>query len=141
MRVLVTQWCPTLCNPMDCSLPGSSVRGILQARTLEWVVLLPPPGDLPDPGIEPRSPTLPVGSLLCEPPGKPKKTGAGSLSLLQGILGKTFLTSVTCYNILKCAFIVSLLNRMLSRFLFGRQSCSSPRVARLAWPKLLVRQH
>ena len=32
----VTQLCPTLCNPMDCSLPDSSVHGILQARTLEW---------------------------------------------------------------------------------------------------------
>ena len=32
----VTQSCPTLCNPMDCSLPGSSVHGILQARVLEW---------------------------------------------------------------------------------------------------------
>ena len=32
----VAQSCPTLCDPMDCSLPGSSVRGILQARTLEW---------------------------------------------------------------------------------------------------------
>ena len=33
----VLQSCPTLCNPMDCSLPGSSVHGILQARILEWV--------------------------------------------------------------------------------------------------------
>ena len=31
------QSCPTLCNPMDCSLPGSSVHGIFQARVLEWV--------------------------------------------------------------------------------------------------------
>ena len=37
--VLVTQSCPTLCDPMDCSLPGSSVHGILQARILEWVVV------------------------------------------------------------------------------------------------------
>ena len=46
---------------MDCSLPGSSVHGIPQARTLEWVAF-PPPGDLPDPGIEPASlmsPALP----------------------------------------------------------------------------------
>ena len=35
----VAQLCPTLCNPMDCSLPGSSVRGILQARMLEWVAI------------------------------------------------------------------------------------------------------
>ena len=33
------QWCPTLCNPMDCSPPGSPVPGILQARTLEWVAI------------------------------------------------------------------------------------------------------
>ena len=37
--VLVTQSCPTLCDPMDCSPPGSSVRGILQRRTLEWVAI------------------------------------------------------------------------------------------------------
>ena len=35
----VTQLCPTLCDPMDCSLLGSSVRGISQARTLEWVAI------------------------------------------------------------------------------------------------------
>ena len=37
--VLVTQSCPTLCNPMDCSLPGSSVHGISQARIKEWVAI------------------------------------------------------------------------------------------------------
>ena len=36
---LVTQSCLTLCDSMDCSLPGSSVRGILQARILEWVAI------------------------------------------------------------------------------------------------------
>ena len=88
--------------------------GILQARTLEWVAIsfsnawkwkvkvkLPsrvqlfvtpwtaayqaPPGDLPNPEIEPMSPTLQVDSLPSEPPEKPKNTGMGSLSLLQGI--------------------------------------------------------
>ena len=34
--VLVAQSCPTLCNPMDCSPPGSSIHGIFQARVLEW---------------------------------------------------------------------------------------------------------
>ena len=33
------QWCLTLCDPIDCSPPGSSVPGILQARTLEWVAI------------------------------------------------------------------------------------------------------
>ena len=45
----------------------------------------PPPGDLPNPGIEPRSPTLQVDSLLSEPMGKSKNTEVGSLSLLQGL--------------------------------------------------------
>ena len=73
-------------------LPGSSVQGILQARIQEWVVmpfssglLCPPPGDLPNPGIEPRSSTLLAESLPSEPAVKPKNTGVGSLSLLQGI--------------------------------------------------------
>ena len=39
VKVLVIQSCPTLCDPMDCSLPGSSVRGILQAIILEWVTI------------------------------------------------------------------------------------------------------
>ena len=38
-KVLVAQLCPTLCNPMDCGLPGISVHGILQARILEWVTI------------------------------------------------------------------------------------------------------
>ena len=38
-ETLVTQSCLTLCDPMDCSLSGSSVLGILQARTLEWVAI------------------------------------------------------------------------------------------------------
>ena len=39
MKMLVAQSCPTLCDPVDCNLPGSSVRGILQARMLEWVAI------------------------------------------------------------------------------------------------------
>ena len=58
---------------------------ILQARILEWVAMPSPSGDLHNPGIELRSPTLQVDSLLTEQPGKPKNTGVGSLSLLQGI--------------------------------------------------------
>ena len=82
---LVAQTCPTLCDPVDCSPPGSSVHGILQARILEWVAMLSS-RDLPNPGIKPRSPALQAGSLPSEPPGKPKNTWVGSLPLLQGIL-------------------------------------------------------
>ena len=67
--VLVSQPCLTLCDPMDCSLPGSCVHGILQARILEWIVITFS-RDLPNPWTEPRSPALQVDSLLSEPPGK-----------------------------------------------------------------------
>ena len=62
----VAQSCPTLCNPMDCNLPGSSVYGILQTRILES---FPSPGDLPNPGIEPGSPALQADALPSEPQG------------------------------------------------------------------------
>ena len=51
------------CNPMDCSPPGSPVRGISQARILEWVAISFSRG-LPDPEIEPRSPALQVVSCI-----------------------------------------------------------------------------
>ena len=57
------------CDPMDCSLPGSSVHGILQARILEWVAISSP-GDLPNPGIEPGSPALQADSLPTKLQGK-----------------------------------------------------------------------
>ena len=60
---------------MDCSLPGSSVHGVLQAR-ISWSELsCPPPGDPPNPGIKPGSPVLQVDSSLSEPPGKPLASG------------------------------------------------------------------
>ena len=68
-KVLVTQLCPILCDPMDCGLPGSSVCGILQVR-LRSILPFPSPGDLPDPGIGPRTPALQADSLPSELPGK-----------------------------------------------------------------------
>ena len=59
VRAKSLQSCLTLGNSMDCSPPGSSVHGILQARLLEWVTT-PSPGVLPDPGIEPVSLTFPA---------------------------------------------------------------------------------
>ena len=41
VKVLAAQSCPTLCDPMDCSLPSSSVHGLLQTRILEWVANIP----------------------------------------------------------------------------------------------------
>ena len=78
------QSCPILCNPIDGSPPGSSVHGVLQARILEWVAI-PFSRDLPDPGIEPRSPALQADSLLSEPPGNLVLNGI-LITSLKGIL-------------------------------------------------------
>ena len=75
----VSQSCLTLCDPAT-----HTVHGILQARILEWVAF-PSSRDIPNPGIEPKSPTLQADSLPAEPQGKPQNTGVGSQSLLQGI--------------------------------------------------------
>ena len=81
---LVAQSCLSLCDPMDCSPPGSSVHGISQARIQEWVAI-PSSRGLPNPGIKPKSPSLQVDSLPPEPPGKPRNAEEGHLSLLQQI--------------------------------------------------------
>ena len=70
MNVLVAQSCQSLCNPMDCSPQTTSMQF---SRQEYWSgEPFPPPGDLLDPGIEPRSPTLQVDSSPAEPPGKPR---------------------------------------------------------------------
>ena len=61
----VTQSCPALCDPIDYI-----VYGILQVRILEWIAV-PSPGDLANPEIEPRYPTLQADSLPANLPGKP----------------------------------------------------------------------
>ena len=74
----------TLCDPLGYSPPGSSVHEIF--RQEYWSGLsFPPPRDLLNPGIKPRSPALQEDSLPAEARGKPKNTGVGSLSLLQRI--------------------------------------------------------
>ena len=65
VKVKAAQLYPTLCDPMDYI-----VHGILQARILEWVAF-PFSRGFPNPGIEPRSPSLQVDSLPAEPQGKP----------------------------------------------------------------------
>ena len=84
-------------NVLNCSVVSDSLQphGLKPTRLLcpwgfsrpEYWSRLPclPPGDLPNPVIKPRSPALETDSLPSEPPGKPKNTGVGSLSLLQGI--------------------------------------------------------
>ena len=90
VKMLVAQSCLTLCKPMHCSPPGSSVHGILQARILERVAMPSSRGS-----SQPRDWTQVshiAGGFLyslilsqAEPPRKPKNTGMDSLPLLQGI--------------------------------------------------------
>ena len=78
-------------------------RSIGFSRQEYWSGLpFPPPGDLPNPGMEPRSPALQADSLPAEPQGKPWNTGVGSLSLLQGI----FLTQESNWGLLHCRQIL-----------------------------------
>ena len=75
----VTQSCLTLCDTMDCSLPGSSVHEIFQVRILKWVAISYS-RNLPDLRIEPTSPastTLAGGFFTTEPPGKPFEDDMG----------------------------------------------------------------
>ena len=113
---LIAQLCPTLCNPMDCSPPSSSVHGILQERILEWVAMPSSRGS-----SQPKSPTLQVDSFPAEPQGKTKKTGVGSLSLLQGI----FLTQEWNGGLPHCRWILYQLSYQGSpegyKFLYLRQ--------------------
>ena len=97
----VAQLCPTLCDAMDYS------HAILQARTLEPFHSL---GDLPNPGVKPRSPALQVDSLPAETQGKPKNTGVGSLSLLQ----QFFPTQESNWSLLHCRWILYQLSYQVS---------------------------
>ena len=86
------QSCPTLCDPRDCSLPGSPVHGILQGRILEWVAISVFRRSS-WPGVVPRSHTLQAVSLPSEPPGKPW------LYSLEGSHHTQFKKSVVLYPI------------------------------------------
>ena len=100
VKVLVTQFYPTLCNPIDYSTPGSSVHGILQARILEWVTISYSRGSSPL-GIEPGSPVLQADSLLSEPPGEPN-TGYKHPSFNTDQWQTNYSACVTMYNQNSC---------------------------------------
>ena len=78
----------------------------------------PSPGDLPNPGIGPKSPALQVDSLPAETPGKPKNTGVGSLSLLQRI----FLTQESNWGLLHCRQILYQLSYQGSAIIYQKQT-------------------
>ena len=84
LKVTVAQSCPTLRPPFS------------RARILEWVAS-PFSRGLPNPGIKLRSPTFQADSLPTEPPGKPKKTGVGSLFLLSRSSQTRIQTGVSCF--------------------------------------------
>ena len=92
----MTEW---LSLSLGCQAPLS--MGF--PRQEYWSELsFPSPGDLPNPGIEPRTPTLQADSLPAEPQGKPKNIGVGSLSLLQQI----FPTPESNWSLLHCLRIL-----------------------------------
>ena len=96
VKVKVYQSCPTLCDPVDS-------KSMEFSRPEYWSGQpFPSPGYLPNPGIEPRSPTVQVDSLPSEPQGKPKNTGLGNLSLLQWI----FLTQESKWGLQQCRWIL-----------------------------------
>ena len=125
---LGAQSCPTLCNPMDCSLPGSSVHVDSPGKNT-GVGCQDPPGDIPNPGTKPRSPILQVDPILSELPGKPKNTGVGSLSLIQGI----FLTQESNWCLLHCRWILYQLSYQRSPYSNVKisKSASQPRKTHL----------
>ena len=98
---LAAQSCPTLCNSVDCIQSARLLCPWRFSGQEYWSEVPCPPGNLPNPGIEPRSSTLQVDSLLSEPPGKPRNTGLGSLSLLQG----NFPTQESNWGLLHCRLI------------------------------------
>ena len=71
VEVLVPQSCPTLCDPMDCSPPGSSVHGLLQARILEWVAI-PFSSGSSHPKDQTQVSHIAGRFFTSEPPGKPR---------------------------------------------------------------------
>ena len=107
VRKLVAQSYLTLCNPMDYSLLGSPVVGIFQARILEWVAISFS-RDLPNPGIEHRSPALQTDSLPFEPQGNPRwmwepyhkeEGGPRNWCFWTVVLDKTLQSSLDCKEI------------------------------------------
>ena len=87
---------------MDYSQSGSSVLGDSPGKNTGSGLPCPPPGDLLNSGVKPRSPALQEDSLLSEPPGNPVNTGVGGLSLLQ----KNFLMQESNQDLLCCRQIL-----------------------------------
>ena len=97
----VIQSCPTLWDPMNCSPPGYSVHGILQARILEWIAM-PSSRRSSQPRDRTQVSHIASGFFTVWATRKPKNTGVESLSLFQGI----FLTQESSGVLLHCRWIL-----------------------------------
>ena len=127
--VLVAQSCPTLCNPMNYSLPGSSVHGISQARILEWVDISFS-RDLPNPGIDPKSPGLQADSRPSEPPTQPINPNNSELSEHWITYVHLFLTRLWDFLLLLLSF----------NFLISWPHCMACRIF-VPWPGIEPCKH
>ena len=99
------QSCPMLCQPMNCSPPGSSVHGILQARIFEWVAMISSRGIFPTQGwnpVSPGAPDLQAHSLLLSHQGSPKT------ALLRYWYTMQFTIESFQINVFVCLFLVYL---------------------------------
>ena len=114
--MIVTQSCPTLCHPVDYSPPGSSVRGILQARILKWV-----PVPISRESSQPRdwtlSPALQADSLPSEPP-----VFSGLLSVFSYLY--FYLYSVFIFLIVRTRSIVIIFEEQSKRWPIYRRRCN-----------------
>ena len=97
----------------------------------------PPPEDLPDPGIETRSPALQADSLPAEPQGKPKNAGVGSLSLLQGV----FPTQESNWGLLHCRRILYQLSYQGNPRCWWTYSFMSSSMLQTAYIMLVLQSH
>ena len=118
---------------LSCSVMSNSLQphGLQPTRLLcpwgfsrqeYWSRLpCPPPGDLPNSGIEPRSPTVQADALSSEPPGKPNNTGVGKLFLLQGIFLTQEPNGVSCIagRFFFCLFVWKRTGKKNFTFLFN----------------------
>ena len=128
MKLKVAQSCPTLRDPVDCTAHGFF-------RPEYWSgEPFPSSGDLPNPGIEPRSPALQKDSLPAEPPGKPKNTGVGSCSLLQRI----FLTQESNRVLLHCRRILCRLSHQVASLI--AQLVKNPLAVWETWARKIPRR-
>ena len=121
-KVLVTQSRLTLCNPMGCSPPGSSVHGIFPGKNTGVSLPFPSPGDgVPNLEIEPGSPALQADSLLSEPP-------ENFPVLPMGLVSVIYRTGYTWERFRTLAKVVSfkppLTTRCLNAFLLQDLACS-----------------